>query len=373
LEADAVADYEIQTLANEIQALAKDPITFEASKPDPGTLCFNEATNAKDSWADFKKAMLQEVIAHTKNDNWEVCEKAKVPAIPKEPTHARGAGAPACFTRLSQGIPDDDILELNFVDPGENEDDPLSQDPVNQDLPPLLHGEAPTQDEPPNPEHHYPPESSPCSTHQPNPATRSRIIETTYAVLGDTDAIEDYKLQTLAEDAIAFAASKSVPGTLHYNKAAQHADLLTKPLGLASFVKFRFAIMDGKSTSPPVYSSLRECDIISILSLWCQLRSLTDGQICQVCASTTRVTTCDLKHLSALDLHPFNPHDWITLTTNQSITIESTYQPPKVSRQRYRIYSYFRVIYLCAFYTNFYRWPRLLCYLEHQSVPHFIS
>jgi hypothetical protein len=78
-------------LANEIQTLAKDPIAFAASKPEPGTLYFNEATNAKDSLVEFKKAMLQEVNAHTENDHWEVCEKAKVPATTKEPTHARGA------------------------------------------------------------------------------------------------------------------------------------------------------------------------------------------------------------------------------------------------------------------------------------------
>jgi hypothetical protein len=122
-------------------------------------------------------------------------------------------------------------LKFDFVDPGENEDDPLSQDPASQDLPPLLHGEAPTQDEPLDPERHYPPKSSPHSTRQPNPATRPRLIETAYAVLDDTDVIEDYELQTLAEDAIAFAASKSNRGTFHYNEAVQHVDLLTKSLG----------------------------------------------------------------------------------------------------------------------------------------------
>jgi hypothetical protein len=193
--------------------------------------------------------------------------------------------------------------------------------------------------------------------------------------------MEDYELRTLAEDAIAFAASKSDRGTLHCNEAVQHADWLTKALGLASFFKFRFAIMDGKSTSPPVYSSLRECDIISILCLWGQLRSSTDGQICQVRVSTTRVTNCNLKRFSALDLHPFDLHDWITLATNQSITIESTYQPPKLSRRRCPgegIQAKASDLFLlpsntCVLSINFYRWPPLLCYLEHQSPPHFIS
>jgi hypothetical protein len=69
---DAVEDYEIQDQA-------EDPIGFAASKSDPDTLHFNAAMNAADS-EEFKKAMLQEVNAHTDDDHWEVWAKADIPA-----------------------------------------------------------------------------------------------------------------------------------------------------------------------------------------------------------------------------------------------------------------------------------------------------
>jgi hypothetical protein len=69
-ETDTVEDYEIQ-------ALAEDPIAFAASTSGPDTLQFNEAMNADDS-AEFKKAILEEVNAHTENDHWEVWERADV-------------------------------------------------------------------------------------------------------------------------------------------------------------------------------------------------------------------------------------------------------------------------------------------------------
>jgi hypothetical protein len=43
-------------------------------------------------------------------------------------------------------------------------------------------------------------------------------------VLDDADAMEDYEIQTSAEDPIAFAASKSDPDTLHYNEAMDAHD-----------------------------------------------------------------------------------------------------------------------------------------------------
>jgi hypothetical protein len=46
-----------------------------------------------------------------------------------------------------------------------------------------------------------------------------RLIETAYAVLDETNAVEDYETQILAEDPMAFAASTSDPDTLHYNEA----------------------------------------------------------------------------------------------------------------------------------------------------------
>jgi hypothetical protein len=66
------------------------------------------------------------------------------------------------------------------------------------------------------------PESACRSAHQPNP-TRC-LIETAYAVLDETDVVEDYKIQVLAEDPIAFAASKSDLDTSHYNKAMETVD-----------------------------------------------------------------------------------------------------------------------------------------------------
>jgi hypothetical protein len=49
-------------------------------------------------------------------------------------------------------------------------------------------------------------------------------MEQVYAVLDDSDAVEDYELQREAEDPIAFAASGSDPDTLHYNAAMKAHD-----------------------------------------------------------------------------------------------------------------------------------------------------
>jgi hypothetical protein len=70
-DTDAVEDYEIQNQA-------ENPIAFAASKSDPDTLHYNAAMNASDA-DEFKKAMLQEVNAHTENDHWEVWKKTDVP------------------------------------------------------------------------------------------------------------------------------------------------------------------------------------------------------------------------------------------------------------------------------------------------------
>jgi hypothetical protein len=45
-----------------------------------------------------------------------------------------------------------------------------------------------------------------------------------YAVLDDSDAVEDYELQREAEDPIAFAATGYDPDTLHYNAAMKAHD-----------------------------------------------------------------------------------------------------------------------------------------------------
>jgi hypothetical protein len=52
---------------------------------------------------------------------------------------------------------------------------------------------------------------------QSNPP--EHFMEMVYAVFDDTDAVEDYKMQTEAEDPIAFAASRGDPYTLSYKDA----------------------------------------------------------------------------------------------------------------------------------------------------------
>jgi hypothetical protein len=42
--------------------------------------------------------------------------------------------------------------------------------------------------------------------------------------LDETDAVEDYKIQSLAEDPLAFAVNKSDPDTLHFKEAMNAAD-----------------------------------------------------------------------------------------------------------------------------------------------------
>ncbi len=56
--------------------------------------------------------------------------------------------------------------------------------------------------------------------------------KTPHAVLDDTDAIEDYDVQTAAEDPIAFAASKSDLDTLNFKDAmnAQNSAVFKKAM-----------------------------------------------------------------------------------------------------------------------------------------------
>jgi hypothetical protein len=77
-------------------------------------------------------------------------------------------------------------------------------------------------DEPVDPERHRHPASTRRSSRLPRPPRR--LIETAYAVLDDTDAVEDYESQILAEDPIAFATSKSDPDTLHFKGAMDAHD-----------------------------------------------------------------------------------------------------------------------------------------------------
>ena len=80
----------------------------------------------------------------------------------------------------------------------------------------------PIPDEPPDPERHRHPDSTRRSTRVSAPPRR--FMEEVYSVLDETEAIEDYETQHLAEDPIAFAASKSDPDTLHYGEAMKASD-----------------------------------------------------------------------------------------------------------------------------------------------------
>lgn len=87
---------------------------------------------------------------------------------------------------------------------------------------PIQHEGEPTPVVPPDPEQPRHPESTRRSSRRSTP--RSRLIETAYAVLEDTEAVEDYETQRLAEDPIAFAANKSDPDTMHYGEAMRADD-----------------------------------------------------------------------------------------------------------------------------------------------------
>jgi hypothetical protein len=118
------------------------------------------------------------------------------------------------------------------VDLEEVVDDQAPGNDVNEDNnpPPLPLGEQPTQDEQPDVERHRHPEATRRSAWLPNPMRR--LIETAYAVLDETNAVEDYETQILAEDPMAFAASTSDPDTLHYNEAMNADDSANKKVML---------------------------------------------------------------------------------------------------------------------------------------------
>jgi hypothetical protein len=125
----------------------------------------------------------------------------------------------------SRVTPDEGPLQFNFADMGETGEDPPELDQASQgplSVEPMDHH---VDSEPPDPERHQHPESTRRSTCQPNPTRR--LIETAYAVLDESDAVEDYKIQVQAEDPIAFATSKFDPDTLHYNDA-MNADNLAQ-------------------------------------------------------------------------------------------------------------------------------------------------
>jgi hypothetical protein len=143
----------------------------------------------------------------------------------KEPTSTKGATSTARQATQSQPrvITREDPFGFDFVDPGETDDEPQAQhDEANGEPSQLPPEELPAPDEPPDRERNRHPEVTRRSARLPNPTRR--LIETAYAVLDETDAVEDYETQVLAEDPIAFAASTSDPDTLHYNDAMNADD-----------------------------------------------------------------------------------------------------------------------------------------------------
>ena len=103
--------------------------------------------------------------------------------------------------------PADGPVDVDFMDTGGELD--LPDDSQEPDLP--------VQEEQPSAERHRHPEATRRSTRQSIPTRR--LIENAYAVLDDTDAVEDYETQEAAEDPIAFAAGKSDPDTLNFKDA----------------------------------------------------------------------------------------------------------------------------------------------------------
>jgi hypothetical protein len=108
-------------------------------------------------------------------------------------------------------------------DQGGAASDDATSEVVNPTTAPLHEGEPiPIPPEPPDPERNRHPESSRRSSRRSVPPRR--LIETAYAVLDDTEAVEDYEMQNAAEDPISFAANKSDPDTMHYGQAMRADD-----------------------------------------------------------------------------------------------------------------------------------------------------
>ena len=110
-----------------------------------------------------------------------------------------------------------DPLEFDLVDPDRETDQSSAQEPSDPDLLPLEHREEAAPVRTPHPD------ATRRSTRKTTPI-RHYMHETAHAVLDDTDAIEDYEVQTAAEDPIAFAASKSDPDTLNFKDAMNAED-----------------------------------------------------------------------------------------------------------------------------------------------------
>jgi hypothetical protein len=123
----------------------------------------------------------------------------------------------------SRVVPDEDPLGFDFVDLGKADDKPTTQDPEFEDPPPLIPRELSVPEETQDPESHCHPDSTRWLARNPNPP--QCLIETEYVVLDESDAIEDYETQLLAEDPIVFAASKSHLEILNVNDVVSADDL----------------------------------------------------------------------------------------------------------------------------------------------------
>ena len=159
--------------------------------------------------------------------NWQQLARFTKPGVqPRKPARTKAPHSAASHAPHSdevaaqQGL---DPLGFDFADLGEVDDEITDQDREAEHFQePLPPGELPVQDKVRDPERHHHPDSTRRSARQRNPP--QRLIETAYAVLDRSDAVEDYETQNLADDPIAFAASKSDPDTLHYNEAMSASD-----------------------------------------------------------------------------------------------------------------------------------------------------
>jgi hypothetical protein len=111
----------------------------------------------------------------------------------KEPTRAKATRAQPRTTTHPRVVPDEDPFGFDFVDLGDADDELTTQDPEFEGLPPLIPREHSVPEEPQDPERHRHPESTRRSARSPNPP--QRLIETAYAVLDESDAVEDYETQ----------------------------------------------------------------------------------------------------------------------------------------------------------------------------------
>jgi hypothetical protein len=106
----------------------------------------------------------------------------------KEPVCTKATQSQSRATAHPRGISQEDPFGFDFVDLGETEEGSTTQDREPDAAPPIPEEQSPPE-KPPDPERHRHPDATRCSNRQPNPT--QRLIETAYAVLDETDAVED--------------------------------------------------------------------------------------------------------------------------------------------------------------------------------------